>query len=65
MYKLIKCSTTVIKTLGAELILMKHSVEVGLINIIFKQKNQWHIKYVRLLEYCDPENILIHIPINI
>lgn len=65
MYKLIKCSTTVIKTLSAELILMEHRVEVGLINIIFKQKNQRHIEYVRLLEHCDPENVLIHIPINI
>lgn len=44
---------------------MEHSVEVGLINIILKQKNHQYIKYVRLLEDCDPENILIHIPINI
>lgn len=65
MYKLIKCGTTVIKTLSAELILMEYIVEVGLLNIIFKQKNQWHIKYGRLLEHCDPGYILIHIPIHI
>lgn len=49
MYKLIKCSTTVIKTLGAELILMKHSVEVALINIIFKQKKPVAYKVCKII----------------
>lgn len=64
MYKLVKCSTTVIKTLSEELILIGNHVEVGIINI-FKQKNQWHIKYVRILEHCDSESILIHTSMNI
>lgn len=49
MYKLIKCSTAVIKTVSAELILMKHSVELGLINIIFKQKKSAAHKVCKII----------------
>lgn len=40
IYKLIKCSIAVMRTLGAELILMELSTEMRLTNIIFKQKIQ-------------------------
>lgn len=58
MYKLIKCSTTVISTLGAQLILTEHSTEMGLRNIVFEHKYQQHLKYIRLLDNYNPENII-------
>lgn len=53
MYKLAKCSTAV-KKHSAELVLMEHHVEVGLINIILRQKNQQHRMYLRLIGHWDP-----------